>query len=74
MPKTITYYGEHNTDSTKNCQVFIALTGTKEEIQNSLREIVDQIDLPYGKPIQGIRIKYGVNEEVITPVWKGKEF
>jgi hypothetical protein len=75
MPKTITFNGDHDAfKGEHNCQVFIGLTGTKEEIQKSLREIADQIDRPYGKPIQGINIKFHVTEEVITPVWKGKNF
>lgn len=58
----------------KQSQVIIAITGEKKAIKEMLLKITEEIDAPYGKPIQGIISKYGAIVQVITPVWEGKKY
>lgn len=58
----------------KDCQLLLALTGTKEEIIYQLEKIAAECKGNYGKPYMGTTGGYGGYKSVITPIWKGKEY
>lgn len=53
--------------------VFIALSGSKENMVEKLKKIISEIeDTELGKPIQGVIHSSGSNiAEVQTPIWNG---
>lgn len=57
-----------------DCQVFLALTGTREGIIEQLKNLVKQCEDSYGKPYQGRYAHFHCDLEVITPIWKGKPY
>jgi hypothetical protein len=56
-----------------DCQVILAITGTKEGIKQRLLEIVKNLDKD-GKPIQGNISNFWTVSTVITPVWNGEKY
>ena len=65
---------KHQHQNPTDCQVLLALTGTKEAIIDELELILRQIQDTYGKPYQGITFRAGITAEVITPVWRSKQY
>jgi len=57
-----------------NCQLILAVTGTKNDIKKSLIKILK--DLEENKPIQGIYINSSSSSttEIVTPIWNGKKY
>ena len=55
-----------------DCQVLIAITGTREGIIERLREILQQTETH--KPIQGTGVYHKVVSSVITRKWGGKDY
>jgi hypothetical protein len=65
---------DHTTNVTKNCQLFVGLTGTREYIIKRLQSILDDTKSAYGKPFQGIVSEFDGTSTIKTPIWKGKEY
>lgn len=61
-------------DNPKDCQLILALTGSKHAIRDKLREILLQFDSAYGKPCQGQEIGFNYSVDIITPVWNGEKY
>ena len=55
-------------ENPKDCQLFIAMTGSKEQMKEHLARILKQFDSPYGKPCQGSGVHYQCTTYVSTPV------
>lgn len=58
----------------ENCQLFVAITGTKEYIIAELKSLIDECNSDYGKPRQGIMMKANGSIDIITPVWNGEKY
>jgi hypothetical protein len=52
-------------------QCYIALGGKPEEMINRLEMIIQDIK-QHGKPIQMNVVTFGLDCQVITPIWNGK--
>lgn len=68
----VTFNSDH--DNPKDCQLIIAVTGSKEYIQSKLYELINECKSSYGKPKQGqIWSSKGIID-IITPMWKEKKY
>lgn len=72
MPKQVEFDWVHN-DPT-DCQVFLALTGSKKAIIENLEKLIKECKDSYGKPIQGSHIHNNCKVDVSTPIWEGKSY
>lgn len=54
-------------------QVFIAITGSPEQIVEKLHQLADTAK-KYGKPIQENASSFKTESQVITPMWKGEPY
>lgn len=61
---------ERHTKKNGDCSLIVAITGSSKYIKDELASLIKEIDSSYGKPRQGISLKYGGNTEIITPFWK----
>jgi hypothetical protein len=68
----VTFSDEH--DNPKDCQLILALTGSKHAIRDKLREILWEFDSAYGKPCQGRISGFNYYSDIITPVWNGGKY
>lgn len=67
---------EFNIDSVlgNDCVLHLSISGTKESIEEKLREVLRELDNGYGKPVQGIHINSLSHSHIITPIWEGKYY
>jgi hypothetical protein len=56
------------------CQLIVAITGTKRHIQEQLQRLLMECNDSYGKPRQGIISMGSGSIQIITPIWEGKRF
>lgn len=68
----INFASEHK--EPKDCQLIVAITGSKREIVESLENMLAECKDSYGKPHQGIMLAGKLVKQVITPVWDGKSY
>lgn len=68
----VNFHHDHGTAS--DCQLFVALTGSKDAILQELKKLISEFDTPYGKPCQGTMLQYQCTKSVVTPIWNGKEY
>lgn len=66
----VTFGDDHN--NPKDCQLILALTGSKHGIRKKLREILWELDSD--KPYQGRVGEFDCSSDIITPVWNGQKF
>ena len=57
-----------------DCQLFLALTGSKEGVYSSLLSLLAEFHDDYGKPRQGTYINCDCPTQVITPKWNGTNY
>ena len=58
----------------EDCVLHFSMSGSKESIYNKLKEMAEEIRMPYSKPIQGIVSSFKGISHVITPIWNGAEY
>jgi hypothetical protein len=67
-------YTHNQTTERENCQLFVAMTGSKQFLMARLQELLLECQSSYGKPKQG-RISHGNGSiDIITPKWGGKDY
>ena len=54
------------------CSLFVAISGSSDAVRSHLKNLIEEMDRPYGKPVQGIYILPDSTREVITPRWNGE--
>lgn len=63
-----------NHNNPTDCQLFLAITGSKQAVVETLKKLVAECENSYGKPVQGVSINWHSTTEVITPIWEGKKY
>ena len=70
--KTITFSSSHTEPG--DCQLIVAMTGSKEFIKERLKQLLEECNDSYGKCRQGIASCHNGTIDVITEVWDGKRY
>ena len=71
----ITFSDNHSkTNEKENCQLFVAMTGTKEFVKSQLQRLLAECEDEYSKPRQGIISSFNGTVDIQTPVWDGKDY
>lgn len=77
MKKTVEFSDKHASteiNEQRPNQLFVAMTGTKLFMIQTLERLLRELEDDYGKPRQGVNIYAEGTIDIQTPYWDGERF